>query len=285
MSRPRQRTPAASDNTGEAPYEGRAAADLAALLRLPRVVTFGAVGSTLDVAHTLGEAGAPAGTLVLAETQSAGRGRFGRSWHSEPGRGIWLTLVERPAEAETLEVLSLRLGLHAAAALAPFAEAPVQLKWPNDLQVEGRKLAGILVEARWREARLDWVAVGLGVNVRPPTRLVTAGRLAPGTDRVRVLQALVPALRGAVLAHGRLTPTELAAYAGRDAVRGRRCVQPVAGTVAGIDAEGALLVDTAEGRRAVRTGSLVIDQTGEGKEEGAGARPRSAPDSTHGATT
>src|SRR6185436_16510341 len=99
--------------------------------------------------------GAPAGTVVLADAQRGGRGRGGRRWASPPGVGVWLTLVERPADHAALEVLSLRLGLHAAAAVERFAArgggGPVRLKWPNDLYVGEGKLAGVLVEVRWRD--------------------------------------------------------------------------------------------------------------------------------------
>src|SRR5699024_4705414 len=104
-----------------------------------------------------------AGTLVLADRQTAGRGRGGRTWVSEPGAGIWLTLVERPRDAASVALLSLRLGLRAAPVLDRWSAAPVRLKWPNDLHVGRGKLAGILVESRWREERIEWIAVGMGI--------------------------------------------------------------------------------------------------------------------------
>ncbi len=239
-------------------YDGVDGEALAGALGLSRVVVFDEVGSTLDVAHALAAQGAAAGTLVLADAQSAGRGRQGRSWASEPGRGIWLTLVERPADARALEVLSLRLGLRAAPVLDAFCDQRVQLKWPNDLYVAGGKLAGILVEARWHADRLDWIAVGFGLNVQVPDGVVGAAALRPGTARVDVLRTLVPALRAAARQEGPLRDDELAAFAARDLARGRRCTEPVKGTVRGLDATGALLVDTATGTESVRAGSLVF---------------------------
>lgn len=239
-----------------ATYDGRSAGELAALLGLPAVEVFETVGSTLDLAHARGGAGTPAGTLVLADRQTAGRGRQGRSWVSEPGRGVWLTLVERPADAAALDVLSLRLGLAAAEALDPLAPERVGLKWPNDLYVAGRKLAGVLVEARWRDGRLDWIAVGFGINVREPRGTPSAAGLRPGVSRFEVLQRLVPALRTAAARTGPLTAGELAAFAARDVARGRRVREPVAGTVAGIDASGAVVIESSAGRRLVRSGSL-----------------------------
>lgn len=232
-------------------------ATLAVRLGVPRVAAFDRVGSTLDVAHALAAEGAPGGTLVIAEEQTAGRGRMGRVWRSAPGSGIWLTLVERPRDAEALDVLSLRLGLQAVEALDPFAGERVGLKWPNDLYLEAGKLAGVLVEARWRDARLDWIAIGFGLNVVPPVGVAGAG-LLPGTDRLEVLEALVPALRAAAAATGHLGADELAAFAARDVARGRRIVAPVQGVVAGIEQGGALLVDTTAGRERVRAGSLIF---------------------------
>ncbi len=236
--------------------------DLADRLALPHVVTFGSIGSTLDIAHSLAEEGAPAGTLVLADAQTAGRGRLGRPWRSEAGAGIWLTLIERPSDASALDVLSLRVGLALAPALEPFATDPVRLKWPNDLYVSGRKLGGILVEARWREGSPEWVAIGVGVNVRTPEAEPRAVGLRNGTVRLAVLEVIVPALRAAASRQGPLREDELRDFASRDFAVGRGCVEPVVGTVRGIDASGALLVDPAGGAASmvVRAGSLVLTE-------------------------
>ena len=106
-------------------YDGRAGASLVRLLDLPRVEVFDSVTSTMDVAHHLAESGAPAGTLVLAEEQTAGRGRSGRSWTSAAGAGIWLSILERPRDAAATETLSLRVGLRAARVLDRWAASPV----------------------------------------------------------------------------------------------------------------------------------------------------------------
>jgi BirA family biotin operon repressor/biotin-[acetyl-CoA-carboxylase] ligase len=227
------------------------------MLSLPRVVVYDEVPSTLDIVHRLGHDGADAGTLVIADAQTAGRGRMGRSWHSEPGRGIWLTLLERPLETEALSVLSLRVALALAPALDPFANQPVRLKWPNDVYAGDRKLAGVLLEARWRGPHLDWLAAGVGVNVKAP-RQYEAASLAPGTDRIAVLRAVVPRLRRALGTTGPLTAAERSDFAARDLAVGRECESPARGRVAGIDESGALLVDTADGRAAFHGGSLLL---------------------------
>ena len=241
-----------------ASYDGLRDDELARRLGVPIVVAFDVVGSTLDVAHTLAGEGAAAGTLVVADAQSAGRGRHGRAWRSESGGGIWLTLVERPRDTVALDVLSLRIGLALAPALDAFAAESIRLKWPNDLYVAGVKLGGILVEARWRDGAPEWVAIGVGVNVRAPLGEARATGLRAGVSRLDVLEALVPAIRDAASRTGALAPTELAAFAARDLGVGRQCVEPLVGRVRGIDASGALLVDVGSRVTAVRAGSLVL---------------------------
>ena len=244
-----------------ATYDGRDAATLARLLDVPRVVVFDSTASTMDDAHSLAAVAAPAGTIVLADRQAAGRGRNGRRWASESGQGIWMTMIERPNDPRVIDVLSLRVGLRAARALDRFADAPIGLKWPNDLFVAGGKLAGILIEARWRSDRVDWVAIGIGVNVRDPANVANAAALRKAANRVEVLGELVPALRAAASARGELTAVELAEFAARDVGRGRACVQPVAGEVQGINAAGELLVKTDGAVRAYREGSLTFSGT------------------------
>jgi BirA family biotin operon repressor/biotin-[acetyl-CoA-carboxylase] ligase len=238
-------------------YDGRSADEIAALLALPLVRLYAEVSSTLDVAHELGQMGAPAGTLVLADAQRAGRGRMGRSWQSEPGSGIWLTLLERPTAGDMLSVISLRIALALAPALEPFAVDPIRLKWPNDIYAGRRKLAGILIEARWRGGRPDWLALGIGINVRAPSGYDGAS-LAPATNRLDVLAALIPGLRDAMGMTGQLTEAELHAFAARDLAIGAHCDLPARGRVAGIDRGGALLIDTDQGRLAFHGGSLVL---------------------------
>jgi BirA family transcriptional regulator, biotin operon repressor / biotin---[acetyl-CoA-carboxylase] ligase len=229
------------------------------MLELPRVELLESTTSTLDVAHRLAARGAPAGTLVIANEQTAGRGRGGKSWQSSPGAGLWLTLIERPSDSSGLGVLSLRVGLAAAEALDRFAPEPIRLKWPNDLYIDQGKLGGILVEARWREQAVEWVAIGLGVNVRAPKNIETAAGLEPGTDRLDVLGDLIPAVLAASRATGPLQADEMEEFDARDLARGRRCVEPAVGRVAGITATGELLVALADSVAPFRSGSLVLE--------------------------
>jgi BirA family transcriptional regulator, biotin operon repressor / biotin---[acetyl-CoA-carboxylase] ligase len=239
-------------------YDGCEAAALARLIGVPHILVLDSTGSTMDEAHRLAGSGAPAGTVVLSNLQTAGRGRSGRRWESESGQGIWMTVIERPNDPRALDVLSIRLGLRAARALDRYAPARVRLKWPNDLFVDDAKLAGILVEARWRAGRIDWVAIGIGVNVRPPNGLDGAASLRVGTSRLDVLAELVPAVRAAAQGPGSLSPAELEEFSSRDVAVGRPCVDPVPGHVRGISPAGELLVETSGGVRAFRDGSLTF---------------------------
>jgi BirA family biotin operon repressor/biotin-[acetyl-CoA-carboxylase] ligase len=122
------------------------------------------------------------------------------------------------------------------------------VKWPNDLLVAGGKLAGILVEARWRGAQVEWVAVGVGVNRRVPEAVpVPSATVRPAVSRATLLTAMLPAMRTACAATGALTPAELTAWRARDALQGRRVEAPEAGEVVGVSVSGALLVRRASG--------------------------------------
>jgi BirA family biotin operon repressor/biotin-[acetyl-CoA-carboxylase] ligase len=232
---------------------------LATQLGLPQVAAVTQVASTMDAAHELAAMGAPGGTLVIAEEQTAGRGRGGRSWRSARARGIWMTLIERPRGVDGLDVLSLRVGLRLAPVLERWTSGPVRLKWPNDLFVGEGKLGGILIEARWRGDRADWVAIGLGVNLVPPedtSGLPSAGLGA--ADAHTVLAEIIPAVRAAAFATGRLTAEELGGFAARDLAMGRPVVAPGEGTARGISASGELLVEAYGTVSRFRAGSLVF---------------------------
>lgn len=239
-------------------WEGASAADIARRLRLPRVELLGEIASTLDVAHGLAEAGAPSGTLVVADAQSAGRGRMGRSWSSEPGRGVWCTMIERPADARALDVLSIRVGLAIARGLDAVAGERVGIKWPNDLVVRAGKLGGILAEARWSGTTLGWVAVGVGVNVMPPADVPGAAGLPDRSSRADVLAAIVAGIRQAASRGGHLDGQELKQFRGRDILNGRRLTSPAIGVAESISEAGALLVRTASGLEHHRTGTVQL---------------------------
>jgi BirA family biotin operon repressor/biotin-[acetyl-CoA-carboxylase] ligase len=199
--------------------------------------------STNERARALAAEGAPHGTLVTADEQTAGRGRQGRAWVAAPGSSLLLSLILR-SPTDTLPL---------AAAVAVCEALPVEaaIKWPNDIWLDGAKVAGILVEARPQEG---WAVVGIGVNVHeaPPIEHVTSLDGVVGVEEL--LARLVSALDGWLR---RPLPEVLAAWRSRDALLG----QPVrwengSGKGAGIDESGALLVDTDAGRIALDAGEV-----------------------------
>lgn len=216
------------------------------------------VTSTMDVAHELAEQGAPAGTLVLASAQEAGRGRSGKAWVSAPDAGLWCTLVERPRDSGALGVLALRVGLELAHALTPLVDGSIQLKWPNDVLVAHRKLAGVLIEVRWRDGRPEWVAIGVGINRHVPADFPDVACVRAEVTRDALLLAVVPALRRAATGVGPLSPAECQAWSTRDAAKGRFATEPAVGRVTGITPNGGLEIEGADGVvRVVHSGSLI----------------------------
>src|SRR2546426_4533241 len=165
--------------------DGVPAGRLAQRWGVPQCGVFQRLPSSLDAIHDLGAQGAPAGTVVLAEEQTAGRGRDGRTWHSGAG-GVWLGMLCRPAQTD-LSAFSLRAGLVVADVVDEQAGRTLaRLKWPNDVVVgdRGRKLAGILCEGRWQGEALQWLALGIGVNVANPIPPAPADRAATLTEFV-----------------------------------------------------------------------------------------------------
>jgi len=124
------------------------------------------LGSTNDRAAELARAGAPEGTLVVADEQTAGRGRSGRRWHSPAGSGLALSLVLRPTTLGSREIAAIGLigAMGSIEALAEYGMQP-ELKWPNDVLLNGAKVGGILAEASWTGSELDHVILGIGLNV------------------------------------------------------------------------------------------------------------------------
>ena len=217
------------------------------------------VSSTMDIAHALAVSGAPGGTGVLASRQEQGRGRSGKTWQSEPDAGLWFTLLERPEDARALDVLSLRIGLALAEALTSMVDGAIQLKWPNDLYVGSRKLAGILIEARWRDGRPEWAAIGVGINRRVPVEFAEAAHVRADVSRDALLVAVVQAMRAAAQRGGPLTGAECAAWEARDLARGRSVQSPMVGVVCGVSPSGGVRIRGADGaEHECHSGSLVF---------------------------
>jgi BirA family biotin operon repressor/biotin-[acetyl-CoA-carboxylase] ligase len=224
-----------------------------------------ATTSTNDRARALAQAGAPHGTLVTTAQQTAGRGRQGRTWSAPPGRALLLSLVLRDPPA--------LLPLAAALAVAEVAGPNAQIKWPNDVLVEGRKVAGILAEGRPHDG---WAVLGIGLNVAlrieelPPELHGSAGTLGlEPADLEPTLERLLAALESALALDDAAL---LDAYRARDALRGREVSWSGGrGRAAGIDGTGRLVVELAEGgRTALSAGEVHLDPPLGGPTGGSG---------------
>ncbi|MFQ6045312.1 MAG: biotin--[acetyl-CoA-carboxylase] ligase, partial [Gemmatimonadales bacterium] len=159
-------------------------------------------------------------------------------------------------------VVGVRVGLAVAGALERLG-VRVLLKWPNDVMLEDRKVAGILCEARWAGGALRWIAVGVGINVHGPMPEELAGdavalsEVSDEITRVAVLEQLVPQLNGMADCET-LSDEECVAYGARDWLRGRELLEPVAGLVQGVAADGTLLVEAHNGVHRVSGGGVVV---------------------------
>jgi BirA family biotin operon repressor/biotin-[acetyl-CoA-carboxylase] ligase len=249
-------------------YDGFDGAALQKLAGAPRLELRASTTSVLDVAHELAAGGAPSGTLVLADEQTAGRGRQGRVWHSPAGTGLWVAVLLRPEERPFSGALAIRAGLAVVEAIGEVAPAAApRLEWPNDVIVDGRKVAGVLCEARWSGQHQGWVAIGVGVNVQGPVAAevrevgVALAESVPGVARPRLLAALAPRLASLGSRPAALDSAEREAFRSCQFTRGGG--GPVPAAVArewagaevpvGVDGDGALLVARADGSLDRRT--------------------------------
>lgn len=207
--------------------------------------------------------------LLVAETQTAGRGRLGRGWHSAPGESLTFSLGLPFAPADWAG-LSLAVGVGVAESLHP----AIRLKWPNDLWLDDRKLAGILIEtASFGEgaaaARYAVIGIGLNIVARPAQGLSTAPaalrELLPHADAPSVLQLVVEPLVRELLrfAEAGFAPFQ-PRFAARDVLRDRlvRLSDGMEGVARGVDAGGSLLVHTAAGLQAVSSSEVSVRPAG-----------------------
>lgn len=208
---------------------------------------FRSIGSTNERARQAATDGAPGGLLVTAAEQTAGRGRQGRPWDTPAGAALaWSVLIRHPIEVPG--TLPLKVGVGVCEAVESFGLGGVELKWPNDVWISGRKCAGILVEARPGEG---WAVAGVGLNLAipddgfPEELRGRATSVGSGVSFDRAVVALNSRV-GAAL--DRPDEETLQAFSRRDALRGRRVEwDEGSGTGAGIDRQGNLLVESPTG--------------------------------------
>lgn len=244
-------------------WEGDTTAAWAARWGVPRLEVYDVIGSTNDRARELGEAGAEPFTTVIGEMQTAGRGREGRRWESPAGAGLWMSVVAPHRGADARSLMPLRAGVAVCRAVeraAPGVRAG--LKWPNDVQLDGRKVAGVLCESTPAA-----VVIGVGVNVRPGALSPDVSETAVALEDVVARRVDRAALAGALVAELRelLAPASLALdgeigreIEARDVLRGRPVLTAAGegGVARGIGHDGALELEVPSGevRRVVAGG-------------------------------
>lgn len=246
-----------------------AAADIQARLRTRAwgrsLVLLERVDSTQTAAHERIARGAAEGTLIIAEEQTAGRGRMKRKWHSPPGKGIWMSLVLKPrVPLRFLPQMTLLFSVAVCRAIRRVSGAEAEIKWPNDIFVGGKKVCGLLLESNAEDERLVHVVAGIGISANlladdyPPELRETAtslrietGRQVPRSELIAETMNELETLYDLYLEQGfepiRSLWEALSFTLGR-AVRVRGSEGWIEGTAVGLDRMGALLVRLPDGR-------------------------------------
>jgi BirA family biotin operon repressor/biotin-[acetyl-CoA-carboxylase] ligase len=228
-------------------------------------------GSTNDLAQQWALDGAPAGAVVVAEEQVTGRGRFGRAWLAPAGTALLFSVILRPQiRAERLTRLTMVGALAVAETVMGMAPGQVRLKWPNDVWLAGRKVAGILPEAIWLGSDLQAVVLGIGVNVSvdfagtPLADSATSIETVTGkhVDRAALLAAILGRIDGWT---ARLEePALLETWRGWLETLGRRVTatapgEQISGEALDVDDSGALLLRVDDGSvRRIASGEVTL---------------------------
>jgi BirA family biotin operon repressor/biotin-[acetyl-CoA-carboxylase] ligase len=240
-----------------------------------KLFVFESIDSTNACAKTLAETGTIEGTVVVADHQSAGRGRLGRSWKSEPGTNLLFSIVLRPSlKKESAGLLTFYSAVFIARALERVSEHSIECKWPNDIMLNGRKCCGILLENSFLQDRFDFSVIGIGINVNQssfPDDLAARAtsllkELERKFDRANLLQellreadALLPCVQKGDSAK------IMEEWNSRCSMFGRPVTiahgdEHVSGTALRLDAEGGLVIDTPKGQATFYAGDVTIVQ-------------------------
>lgn len=228
--------------------------------------TYDEVVSTQLLAHEAASKGAAEGTIVIAERQNGGKGRLGRPWHSPKGTGIWMSLIVRPKiPLSKAPQLTLLTAVALAKAIQVALGMKVQIKWPNDLLYQGKKFCGILTELNAESDRINYLVIGIGINVNTvesdfPEELreiATSLRIASGKEikRAALLQSFCQEFEAEYihyLSHG--FERVKAEWEDRSISMGRMVTvrtihTTIEGKSIGLDPEGVLIVEDGSGVR------------------------------------
>jgi BirA family biotin operon repressor/biotin-[acetyl-CoA-carboxylase] ligase len=240
-----------------------------------KIYAFQSVKSTNDLAAQLAEQGEPEGTIVTSEQQTVGRGRLGRKWHSPPKSGIYVSVILRPKfKPELAPGLSVMTALALRDAIHSICPGEVRIKWPNDILIANRKTAGILTELYADKEKIDFVIIGVGINVNMKAEEFPADLRATATsirrvnkrraDRIQLLQSFLKCLEKEyeryrkdqlagslkrIRRHSSLIGTTVELNMGRQTIRGK---------AVDIDKSGALVVDIDDRQVSVAGGEVTV---------------------------
>jgi BirA family biotin operon repressor/biotin-[acetyl-CoA-carboxylase] ligase len=238
-----------------------------------KLFVFDSLDSTNTCAKTLADAGLEEGTVVLADYQTAGRGRQGRSWLSEPAMNILLSIILRPSiSKEQASLLTFYAAVSVARVLECMNVGKVECKWPNDVLLNGKKCCGILLENSFQQDRLIYSVVGIGLNVNQTqfdngisTRATSVARESGSTfDRKDIIQILLKETDRLLpsLADGRIN-TIVDEWKDWCTMFGKSVTltqgeETISGTALGIEADGRLVLSTLSGQSTYFAGDVTI---------------------------
>ncbi|RKX20363.1 MAG: biotin--[acetyl-CoA-carboxylase] ligase [Candidatus Zixiibacteriota bacterium] len=237
--------------------------------------SYNKIKSTNDIASDLAEQNAPEGTIITADEQTKGRGRLGRVWHSSSGTGIYLSLILRPKfSPEEAPGISLITALSLAETINEIIPDKVKIKWPNDVLISGKKTAGILSELSAEKNKINYLIIGVGININQTTadfpdniiNLATSIRISAKTkiSRVKLLQQFLTKLEKEYLlyqkhslkkSHKRLLQyssllnKEITLLSGKEKITGK---------VIDINIKGALVIKIGDKIKAFSSGEVTI---------------------------
>ncbi|OLO18380.1 biotin--[acetyl-CoA-carboxylase] ligase [Bacillus licheniformis] len=234
------------------------------------------VSSTQKIAHELANNGAPEGTIIVADKQTEGRGRMARAWHSPEGNGIWMSIILRPEiPVQKTPQLTLLAAVAIVQAIEEQTGIAAEIKWPNDILINGKKVVGILTELQAEADQVHSVIVGTGINVNQlaadfPEELqetATSLRLASGEkiDRAALVQTIMSTFEKRYedyLAYGfepiKLLWESYALTLNRE-LTARTLNGTFHGKALGIDEEGVLILETSDGIKKIYSADIDIN--------------------------
>jgi len=238
-----------------------------------KIYTFNTIDSTNNCAKAVAGCGAQEGTIIIAEKQTAGRGRLGRNWQANPDENLMFSIVLRPrVEPEALNLLPLYVAVCVAQAVEQLTNLQVECKWPNDLLINKKKFAGILIEASVKQNIVEFVVIGVGVNVNQQKFegelqiKATSLRLAMGrdVDRVTLFREILSTLEAnykTVNSDGfqSIVPSWLShSSIINKQIRVSQQGTVISGIVKGLSTEGGLVLQTENSEKTLFAGDVTI---------------------------